>query len=171
MDLQMPANVETAEAPGAAPAPLTLLTFALGPQVYAVDVQRVGEILDMCPISPLPDAPSHILGMIDLRGRAIAIADLARRIGAQADRGATGRIVVFDLRGAEGTTALGIVADRVLRVLEAGRDAIEPVPETRSGWRCDIAEGMVRTDDGIAIVLDIERALCGDALAGAFDFA
>lgn len=150
--------------------PPTVLSFALGGQLFAVDVQRVQEILDLTEINPLPSAPHDILGMIDLRGQGIAIADLGARIGAITTPQEGARIIVFQFDIADGHTSLGVVADKVLRVREMAEKDIEPVPDTLTDWRCDVASGMLRTEDGIAMILDIDKILCGDAHAGPFDF-
>ncbi|MBB93400.1 MAG: hypothetical protein CML68_02160 [Rhodobacteraceae bacterium] len=150
--------------------PPTVLTFTLGEQVLAVNVHRVQEILDLATISPLPNAPHEVLGMIDLRGQGIAIVDLASRIGATAASNRDARIIVFELPNGSSSTSLGVVADRVLRVREMVEKEIEPVPETLCNWRCDVAEGILRTDDGIAMILDIDRILCNSAQPGPFDF-
>ncbi|WP_428926222.1 chemotaxis protein CheW [Marinibacterium sp. SX1] len=150
--------------------PPTVLTFVLGTQVFAVDVHRVQEILDLTDISPLPNAPHDVLGMIDLRGQGIAIVDLAAKIGAPPARNEDARIIVFEFPNGEATTSLGVVAEKVLRVREMANTDIEPVPETMSDWRCDVAGGMLRTDDGIAMILEIERILCKTDTPGPFDF-
>lgn len=150
--------------------PPTVLTFTLGDQLFAVDVQRVREILDLTEISPLPNAPHDILGMIDLRGQGIAIANLASRIGASVTPQDDARIVVFQFPSETGQTSLGVIADRVLRVREMVDKDVEPVPETLTGWKCEVAGGMLRTEDGIAMILDIDKILCADGLPGPFDF-
>lgn len=151
---------------------LTVLTFTLGRQVFAVDVHRVREILDATEIAPLPNAPHDVLGMIDLRGQSIAIVDLASRIGTRMDQAdGTGRIVVFEFETGTKTTSLAVPADRVLRVRDIAVDSIEPVPDTLSDWQCDVADGMARTDDGIALILGIDRILAGGTgQPGPFDF-
>ncbi len=149
----------------------TVLTFALGRQIFAVDVHLVREILDMTEINPIPNMPHDILGMIDLRGQGIAIVDLAARIGASVEDWDTARIIVFELPQGAGQTSLGVVADRVLRVRETDtNDDIEPVPDTLSGWSCSEASGMLRTDDGIAMLLRIESILSVGDQPGPFDF-
>jgi len=149
----------------------TVLTFALGKQIFAVDVHLVREILDMTEISPIPNMPHEILGMIDLRGQGIAIVDLASRIGASVENWDHARIIVFELPNKTGTTSLGVVADRVLRVRETDTSSdIEPVPDTLSGWTCSEASGMLRTDDGIAMLLRIESILSVGDQPGPFDF-
>ncbi len=150
--------------------PPTVLTFTLGGQLFAVNVQRVQEILDLTEIIPLPSAPHDILGMIDLRGQGIAIADLAARIGAMPSPHEGARIIVFQFDGERGSTSLGVLADKVLRVREMVEKDIEPVPDTLSDWNCDVATGMLRTEDGVAMILDIDKILRGDHQPGPFDF-
>ncbi|WP_121063757.1 chemotaxis protein CheW [Chachezhania antarctica] len=139
---------------------VTFLTFRIGAQVFAVDVRFVREILASGELSQLPNAPHDVMGMIDLRGQAIAIVDLAGKLGARADGAEDDRIVVFEFSIDDRTTSLGVIADEVLRVDEVPEDAIEPVPETLSGWQCDEARGMIRTEDSIAILLRIDHILC-----------
>lgn len=150
--------------------PPTVLTFTLGDQIFAVDVHRVQEILDHTVISPLPNAPHDVLGMIDLRGKGIAIVDLANRIGAMPARNEDARIIVFEFPSGDTFTPVGVLAERVLRVREMMDKEIEPVPETLSDWRCEVAAGMLRTEDGIAMILDIDRVLWNAGRPGAFDF-
>lgn len=150
----------------------TVLTFTLGDQLFAVDVQRVREILDMTEISPLPSAPHDVLGIIDLRGQAIAIVDLAARIGARHVNNDGARIIVFEFpTDAAEPVSLGVLADKVLRVREMPEDSTEPVPTTMSDWNCEVATGMLRTEDGLAMVLGIDSILCQTARPGPFDFS
>ncbi len=150
---------------------LTVLTFTLGQQVLAVDVHCVREILDGTEIKPLPGAPGDVLGMIDLRGQGICIVDLAQRLGTHPDHREDRRIVVFEFREKDSASSIGILADRVLRVCETQPEKIEPIPETFSAWRCEAATGMLRTEDGIALLLDINRILNPALGRGDFDFS
>jgi len=148
-----------------------LVTFRLGPLVFAVDVAWVREVVDLCAIAPLPGAPHGVLGMIDLRAEPIAIMDLASRIGIAAREGADARIIVFTFGQDAEAVSLGVVADQVLRVCEVADGAVEPMPETRTGWRSADVEGIVRTEDGAALLLAIGRILGrGEPQAGEFDF-
>ena len=55
----------------------TYLMFQLGQRIFAVDVRCVREVLAVCEILPLPNAPRDVVGVIDLRNQGIAIVDLA----------------------------------------------------------------------------------------------
>ena len=152
----------------------TLLTFRLGPQVYAADVTHIREIVDLCEISPLPDAPHDVLGMIDLRSEGIAIVDLARRLGVGDPPGDDARIIVFDLGSNSDRDSashpVGILAHQVLGVEEVSEDGFEPVPSTPSGWSSEVTPQMIRTDQGIALNLEIGQLLGGQVQDQAFDF-
>jgi purine-binding chemotaxis protein CheW len=149
----------------------TYLSFVLGGQVFAVPIAVVREVVDLCEIAPLPNAPHDVLGMIDLRGQSIGVIDLAARLGVRVSPEVGGRIVVFEFECAGTTVSLGVVTERVLRVAEVPQDAHEDVPETLSGWRCDAATALARTEDGRAILLDIDRLLRRTNAPDPFDFA
>lgn len=151
--------------------PRTVLTFRLGAQVFAADVGSVREVVDLCPIAPMPGAPHSVLGMIDLREEQIPIIDLADRLGLPFAKGEDKRIIVFTFEEGRSAFSLGVVADQVLRVCEINAAALDPMPETRTGWQNADIEGLVRIEDESAMVLGIERILCGQQeLPGEFDF-
>ncbi len=168
------------------PAPMTLLTFVLGGQVFAVPVTHVREIVDRSEISALPNAPHDVLGLIDLREQSVPVVDLAARLGIRAEMGAEARIVVFAFAdgarrhggdtddatsaGDAGMASLGVLTERVLRVAEIPQDALEPMPDTLSGWRCEAATTLARTEDGRALVLDVDSLLRRGGRPGPFDF-
>lgn len=150
----------------------TLLTFRLDGQVFAVDVTHVREIVDPSEITTLPGAPSGVLGMIDLRGDAIAILDLSAHLTLADARGPESRIIVFCFGEDHGTAvSVGVVAQQVLRVCEIASTGVAPLPETTMQWRNADIEGLVLTEDGKAILLDILRIFGGNRdLPGDFDF-
>ncbi|MCU0906709.1 MAG: chemotaxis protein CheW [Rhodobacteraceae bacterium] len=151
----------------------TLLTFRLDGQVFAVDVTHVREILGPSEITTLPGAPPGVLGMIDLRGDAIAILDLSAHLALADTRGPESRIIVFCLDEDRGPgVSVAVVAQQVLRVCEVPANGVAPLPETTTPWRNADIEGLVLTEDGKAILLDILRILRGGRdLPGDFDFA
>lgn len=149
----------------------TLLTFSLGQQLFGVDVRFVREVLDQRPIVPLPNAPHGVLGMIDVRARSIAIVDLAGRLGLPWQEGPDARIVVFEFEHADGGRPIGIIAEQVLRVVDAQRSRLEPLPDTMSGWSCELIEGILRTEDDNVMILRIEKTLIQDGVSPEFDFA
>lgn len=149
----------------------TLVTFRLDHQAFAVDVAHVREIVDVTDIAPLPGAPPGILGMIDLRSDTIAIFDLAAHLDLPDRRGTDSRIIIFSFGQDGAGVSLGVIAQQVLRVCEVAADAVVPMPETTTAWRNADVVGLVMTEDGKAMLLEISRILRnGSDLPGAFDF-
>ncbi len=169
---------ETIDAPGAATwglvaeaaaaEPRTYVTFELAGQVFAVDVTDVREILDLQPIARLPNAPGELLGMIDVRGEGVAVMDLPGRLGLSSGTGAEdGRIVVFELGAAR--TPLGVIADRVLNVVEIAEADVEPAPSAMTRWDAQSMSGVARVAGRLTMLLALDRLFDGDA-PGPFDF-
>ncbi len=152
------------------PSSATYLMFQLGQRIFAVDVRCVREVLAVCEILPLPNAPPDVLGVIDLRNQGIAIVDLASRLGMVSSPGDDARIVVFEIPQGADIVSLGVVADQVLRVHEVAEEDVEPVARTGADWQGDGVKGMIRTEDGLALILGIERFLAVADTLGEYDF-
>jgi purine-binding chemotaxis protein CheW len=150
--------------------PQTYVTFELSGQVFAVDVGHVREILDLQPIARLPNAPGDLLGMIDVRGEGIAVIDLPARLGLHGGIDAEeGRIVVFEF-GEDGRTAVGVIADRVLSVVEIHEGDIETAPSAMTRWDASAVQGVTRVAGRLTLLLALDRLFTEDA-RDAFDFA
>lgn len=155
-----------------APEPTTFVTFELSEQLFAVDVAYVREILDRRPITPMPKAPHDVDGMIDVRGRSVAVVDLCARLGAmrREDTEET-RIVVFEFpREDEEPLPLGVRADRVREVSQIPEEEIEPAPRTDSAWSAELVRGVARSEQGIVVILDIEKVFSSGGKGGGGDF-
>ncbi|AMY70958.1 chemotaxis protein CheW [Frigidibacter mobilis] len=149
--------------------PQTYVTFELSGQVFAVAVAHVREILDMQPIARLPNAPSDLLGMIDVRGEGIAVIDLAARLGLMGGMAAEeGRIVVFEF-GADGSIAVGVIADRVLSVVEIRDSEIETAPSALTRWDASVLRGVSRVAGRLTLLLALDELFGKDA-QDPFDF-
>lgn len=139
------------------------VTLGLGPELFGMPVENVREILDMRPVSRLPYAPVCMLGIIDVRGRSVPIVDLRSRLGLEpAPVTASTRIIVLELPSAGRTLVLGVVADRVLEVMELDTSRMETPPEIGSRWRSDYITGIGRRGGAFVIVFDLARLFAGD---------
>ena len=158
-----PALPELASAepePEAAPAPLAreeFLTFLLGSDEYAVDIERVREVVRPPPIAEVPRAPPHILGVVTVRGEVVAVLDPRRRLGlapAQPAEG-EGKIVIVDA----GEGPVGLQVDRVASVVRLRAGSIEPCPQGIAGSRGEFLAGIGRDGDRLFTVLDLTTLL------------
>ena len=141
------------------------VTLGVDRDVFAIPVAQVQEILDLRPIARLPQAPPEIAGLIDVRGRSVAVVDFRAKLGLPpAEPTDTSRILILDLKVAT-SGALGLIADRVYEVSDFDADTLEAAPELGRRWRSEYIEGIGRWRDGFVIVLHLERFLTGDVTA------
>ncbi|MGG7565345.1 chemotaxis protein CheW [Rhodovulum sp. DZ06] len=131
------------------------VTLGVDGDTYAVPVERVQEILDLRPVARLPRNASAMLGMIDVRGRSVPVADLRALLGLGCgmDDHDT-RILVLSL--SDGRVA-GLKTDRVYEVAALDRGALER--PRGDGPRMDAVAGIGRRDGAFVAVLDADRLL------------
>ncbi|SDY79222.1 chemotaxis protein CheW [Citreimonas salinaria] len=142
----------------------TYLTFDLGGQTLGVDVRFVREIIDVKKITPLPNAPSEVLGVVDVRGQSVPIVDLGRRLGvAPGDWAEEARMVVLEFATGYRNRQIGIQADRVRNVDQIAQSEIEPIP--RDGfalWDAGVLLGLSRRNEDLIVLIDLQ-GIFGDA--------
>lgn len=134
---------------------IELLSFRLGGEVYAVLVADVREVLKSYHLTTVPNTPNYILGVMSLRGAMLPIIDLCKRFGlAPGANDEKSRIVVVSSADEE----VGLLVDQVTGVFRVLPDEIKPVPENLEQG-AEFLRGIVRTDDRLYILLDLEKAL------------
>jgi len=160
------------------------LTFSLNDDVYALDIFHVNEIIEHRNLTVVPMMPDFVRGVINLRGRAVPVLDLAIRFG----RGVTTiarrtSVIIVHVNhgpgdagvqgepgpGRDGGQDIGILVDSVSKVVAFGTGDIEPTPAFGAGIRVDFISGMAKQDNEFIIVLDIDRVLSVHDLAGIGD--
>ncbi|WP_439543334.1 chemotaxis protein CheW [Hyphomicrobium sp.] len=139
------------------------VTLGIDRETFALPVEAVREILDMCEISKLPNAPPQLLGMIDVRGAAVPVIDLRTKFGLpRIDSTPNTRILVLEFVAQGRKTSIGLVADRVFEVTGLDGDRLDPAPETGCRWQSDHIAGIGRRGDRFVVVLDLARLLADD---------
>jgi len=134
------------------------VTLGVGEEVFAVEVTRVHEILDLVPVVRLPNAPAHVIGMIDVRRRAVPVVDLRVKLGLSPTVATEqSRILVLDVEVGSRTVVLGLLADRVYEVTDLADHAIEPPPDIGMRWRSDYIRGVGRRGQSFVIIFDLSR--------------
>lgn len=141
------------------------VTIGIDREIFAVEVAMVREILDMRPISWVPNTPAFMLGMIDVRGLGVPVIDLRVKLGlAAATPTEHTRIVVLEVPLAEGTRLMGMVADRVFEVT-ALTDSDMPPPQLGVRWRSDYIQAIGRRDSAFVIIFDLAHLLTSEEAA------
>jgi purine-binding chemotaxis protein CheW len=135
---------------------LQLVTFKLAGQKYAVDILKVQEINNMKEITAIPNSPPFLEGAINLRGKVIPVLNLRSKFGFENEGSReTAKIVIMDIRG----VIMGLIVDAVSDVLRIPRDVVEPPPPVHSNVSSEFIAGIAKLDEGLVILLDIDRLL------------
>lgn len=142
------------------------LAFLLGNEVYAIEIERIREIVEYSKPTAVPMMPPAVRGVINLRGGVVPVIDLAVRFGAEPR--AVGRrtcFVIVEVAHAGAVQVLGLVVDRVNAVTEIRPGDIEPPPAFGARINTEFILGMARRNDGFVIVLNVARTLSMEELA------
>lgn len=146
---------------------MQVLTVGLQNEVFALDAGRVREILDLVPVTEVPNARPFVGGVINVRGNVVPLADLRRRFGMEGqDATVDTRIVVIEVAMGDEPTTVGILADKVYEVTEIAAASIEETPKVGLRWRPEFIKGIGKKGDDFIIVLDIDRVFDISATAG-----
>lgn len=142
------------------------VTLRVASELLAVPVERVREILAVQTISRLPHAPSHLLGMIDVRGQAVPVVDLRLKLGfEQAADTENTRIIVLDVVVDQRKLVFGLKTDRVIEVTILDGGDLEPPPEIGVKWQSGLIAGIGRRHGAFVTVLDLDRLFASDEIA------
>jgi purine-binding chemotaxis protein CheW len=139
------------------------VTLGIDREIFAVPVETVLEILDMREMFRVPDAPAHLAGLIDVRGRSVPVIDLRVKLGLPAAATTeTTRIMVLEVPVAGKQLVLGLVADRVFEVAPLDDGRMEPPPDIGAKWRCDYIRGVGRRGDSFVVVFNLSHLFASD---------
>ena len=134
---------------------IEMLSFLLGDEEYAVMVDAVKEVLKTRDLTPVPNSPDYVLGVMALRGPVLPVIDLCKRLGLPpGKKDEKTRIIVVSVNEEDA----GIQVDRVTGVIRILPDAMRPTPETIEHG-AEFLRGIARKDDKLYILLDIEKAV------------
>ena len=136
------------------------LTFSLAGEEYGVDILQVQEVKVWTEVTVLPNTPSYIKGVLNLRGVIVPIIDLRARFGMEAEAyDETTVIVVLKLPIEQRERIIGLVVDSVSDVLDVPGSAIKPVSEFELNSRSEAITGVATVNDKLVIMMDAAKLL------------
>ena len=142
------------------------LTFVLGGEEYGVTILQVQGIQGWDRVTPIPNTPDFILGVINLRGAIVPIVDLRRRFGMPAaEFGPTTVVIVVRVAREGKERTLGLVVDAVSEECNVSADDRKPAPDFGSSIKTDFVKGLATVENRMVILLDIDR-LVSEGLLG-----
>ena len=141
-----------------------ILTFVLGEETYGVDILRVQEIRGWSAVTKIPQAPAHVLGVLNLRGSIVPIVDLRMRLALErAEYTSVTVIIVLSVVSGTGRRDFGVVVDGVSDVVDVKEADVRPPPELGARAATDFIRGLVPVAERMVVLLDIDRLIGSDA--------
>ena len=141
------------------------LTFSLAGEEYGIGILKIKEIIGMMPITTVPRTPPFVKGVINLRGKVIPVVNLRLKFGLE-EIPYTEKtcIIVVELVNQKGEVPMGIVVDSVSEVLNIKGPDIEETPAFGSKFDTEFIFGMAKINEGVKILLDIDKVLSADEI-------
>jgi purine-binding chemotaxis protein CheW len=142
------------------------LTFRLGPEVFALDVAKVREVLDVTPITRIPRTPAFMRGVINLRGSVVPVVDLRYGFGMPITENTVNScIIVVEVMLDNENLIIGALADQVEEVIDLEPDQIQPPPRIGSHIKTEFIQGMGRRDSRFLTLLNIDQVFSAEELS------
>ena len=136
---------------------LQYCTFWVGELFIGIEVSQVQEVLSHSSITPVPLAPAHVKGLINLRGNIVTAIDMGLRLGARPVGSADGDMMHVILHDDHGL--LSLVVDRAGDVVEVDRESHEDPPDTLQGEARRLIRGAFKLEGRLLLDLDIDYAV------------
>ncbi|MBC7908278.1 MAG: purine-binding chemotaxis protein CheW [Rhodospirillaceae bacterium] len=130
------------------------ISFTIGAEEYGVEIIAIREIKGWSPTTALPDTPSYMRGVMDLRGAIIPIIDLRARFGGGLTTISSRHVIMVV---AVGGREIGILVDAVADIITVADNAIQPIPELEHAHHAELLAGIVAVDGRMVALLDLAR--------------
>lgn len=138
------------------------VTATIGGQLFGLPVSRVQDVFVPARMTPVPLATAEIAGLINLRGRIVTMLEMRRLLGLPAEDSRPTQLAVgVEWRG----ESYGLLIDDVGEVLTLPAGRCEPAPANLDARLAEVTAGVHRLDDGLMMVLDVDRVVDGAASA------
>lgn len=136
------------------------LTFIMAGEEYGVDILCVQEIRGWEEATPIPNAPPHIKGVINLRGAIVPIVDLRLCFGLhEIEYSELTVVIVLRVQSEKGSRTMGVVVDAVSDVYSIQSQEMKAPPDLGDAIETDFIQGLVNVNEKMVILLDIDRLL------------
>ncbi|QJW98009.1 chemotaxis protein CheW [Frigoriglobus tundricola] len=132
------------------------LTFRLEDEEYGLEILRVQEIKGYSKITPLPNTPREIKGVMNLRGSVVPIIDLRARFGLREAEYTRFTVIIVVTVGSK---IIGLVVDAVSDVLNVASKEMVPTPDLGAGVDTTFLTGIARTGDRLVSLLNVDRLI------------
>ena len=137
---------------------MSLVTFKISNELYGINIMEVREIIRFTDITPIPNSPEFVDGVITIRGEIIPIVDLGKRFHFESvtfteDEELLRGIIVIVVED----MTIGVLIDQVNRVITINSSQIQPPPHMISGIGSEYIQGVVKLEENLLVILNINK--------------
>ena len=141
------------------------LSFQLGEELFASNVAKVLEILEVPKITKVPRSPSYMRGVINLRGSVLPVINTCTKFDMeQAADTVNTCIVVLSISMDKEPITIGALVNSVQEVLEISQEQIKPAPSIGSKYKSAFIDGMVKIDEQFVMILNLDKVFSTEEL-------
>lgn len=144
---------------------LISVTFKLDQEMFAVEIAKVQEVLELTSLTKVPQTPPYMKGVINLRGNVVPVVDLRMRFGlGETVKSQDARIIILEVAVEGEKTMVGALADSVREVIELSPNQVGPAPKIGTRVCSDYIRGIGRKDEEFLMILDIDKVFSAEEL-------
>jgi purine-binding chemotaxis protein CheW len=141
------------------------LSIKLNDELFAINVNKVLEVLQNQQTTKIPNVPDFIKGVINFRGEIVPVIEARQKFKMpQREDNQKYVIIVLDLEVNDKKILLGVIVDGVKDVLELSDDIIKDVPEMGTNYNIEFIKGMVKLDKGFLMLLNVDRVFSSEEI-------
>jgi len=141
---------------------ISYLSFKLGKETFAVNVQSTIKILQYTEITNVPQSPPNMKGVINNHGSVLPVFDLSETLGLKEQQINTNTcIIILSIKGKGRTSNVGAIVDEVLSVEDIPETDIKPPPTTGSKNNLTHISGVFNEKDNFVMILDVDSVFNG----------
>lgn len=138
-----------------------VVSFKIGKELFGVYIQNVQEIVRVPEITLVPEMPSFVEGVVNLRGKIVSIIDLSKRLKIEgSSRTKTSRILIVEVE----KKVIGLLVGSVTEILRLPPESIEPAPDIITSVGAEYIMGVGKLHEKLIILLDLKSILKPDEI-------
>ena len=126
-----------------------VVTFKVGDEEYALEISNIESVVEMLPITKVPDAPYGVEGVINLRGEVMPVIDGRKKLGSDVNETDKAKIIIINLDGKK----YGFIVDEVREVLDVNESEIEDVKEIMTNVNSKYVDKIIKKGEKLIVLL------------------
>lgn len=146
------------------------LTFRLGDEIFAFNVLKINEVMELSQITRIPGSNDVMIGVINLRGSVVPVVDLRKKLNmTEKEYTIDTSIIIIDAEYGDEKVTLGVLVDAAKKVIMLDKTQLEPPPKVGMNLNIDYITAIGKHDNSFIILLDSDKIFSEEELVAAAD--